>query len=146
MDTKTKFWWQWLVVVTVIVSLFGISMVIMPELIRQFFSLVIFSSPGIIGSFGSPAVSYITLTHGVLGAVMFGWGVALLFILFGSFRRGAREGWLTVAVSVTAWFVPDTIFSLWTGFWMNAILNTIFVLAFAIPLIATYRSFADNRN
>jgi hypothetical protein len=145
MNAKTRFWWQWLVVVTVLITLFGLSMVLMPSIIRQLFSVVILSSPEAIDSFGDPAVAYLTLTQGVLGAVMFGWGIALLFVLFGSFRRGLKEGWLTVAVSVAAWFISDTAFSLWTGFWQNAALNTIFLLAFAVPLLTTYPSFAMNK-
>jgi hypothetical protein len=37
--------------------------------------------------------------------------------------------------------VPDTTVSLWTGLWPNAVLNTVFGLAFAVPLVATRGSF-----
>ena len=47
------------------------------------------------------------------------------------------EGWNLIATPVVAWFIPDTAFSLWTGFWQNAVLNAVFALLFAIPLIAT---------
>ena len=53
----------------------------------------------------------------------------------------SREGWFTITVSVLAWFIPDTAFSLWSGFWQNAVFNTVFVVLFAIPLAATYRAF-----
>ena len=76
---------------------------------------------------------------------MFGWGVALLFVLLGPFRRGSREGWLTLTVSLLAWFVPDTAFSLWSGFWQNAALNAIFAVLFAVPLGATYHAFDEKR-
>lgn len=121
------------------ILLLGISMVLAPGSNHQLLGLLLFASPDAITAFEAPAVSYITLVHGVLGAVLFGWGVALLFVLLGPFRRGAREGWLTFAVSIVAWFVPDTAFSLWTGFWQNAVLNGVLALAFAIPLAATYR-------
>jgi hypothetical protein len=45
------------------------------------------------------------------------------------------------AVSAAAWLVPDTVFSLWTGFWRNAVLNSVIALLFVIPLAATYRLF-----
>ena len=32
------------------------------------------------------------------------------------------EGWQIIAVSVAAWFIPDTTFSLWSGSWQNAVL------------------------
>jgi integral membrane sensor domain MASE1 len=39
-----------------------------------------------------------------------------------------------VAVSL---FVPDTLYSLASGFWPNAVLNSVFALVFALPLWAT---------
>jgi len=134
------FWWRWLVVVTVGVILFGLGMVLAPSFTRSFFGLLLFSSSDRIDAFGGPAVAYITLVHAVLGAMMFGWGIALLFIVLGPFRRGSSEAWLTSTVSLVAWFVPDTLFSLWSGFWQNAALNAVFIVLFAIPLSATYGS------
>jgi hypothetical protein len=139
------FWFRWLRVVIVGVMLFGISMILSPDLIRQFFSLLFYASAnGIESQFGTGAVAYITLVHGVLGAVMFGWGVALLLVLLGPFQRGSREGWLILSVSVAVWFVPDTLFSLWTGFWQNAVLNLVFAFLFAIPLVATHGLFKND--
>ncbi len=68
---------------------------------------------------------------------MFGWGVALLCILLGPFRRGSREAWLTLVVSLAAWLIPDTTLSLWSGFWQNAVLNVVLAVLFAVPLAAT---------
>jgi hypothetical protein len=122
------------------VMLFGLSMVVAPCLTKRLFSLLLFSSSGAIGSFGELAVSYIGLVHGVLGSVMFGWGIILLLVLLGPFRRGSREAWLTISVSLAAWFIPDTIFSLWSGYWQNAVLNAAFAILFVVPLAATYRA------
>jgi multisubunit Na+/H+ antiporter MnhC subunit len=134
------FWWRWLVVVTLGVMAFGLSMVLAPDLIRKAFGLLVFSSSAGLDAFGGPANEYIMMVHAVLGAVMFGWGVALLFVLFGPFRSGSFHGWLTLCVSLSAWFVPDTAYSLWSGFWQNAVLNTAMAILFAIPLAATYRA------
>ena len=71
---------------------------------------------------------------------MVGWGVALLLIVRGPLRRDLREGWTIVTVSVLAWFLPDTSFSLISGFGQNAVLNLVFLVLFAVPLIATYRA------
>ena len=139
-EGRARFWWHWLIAVTVGVLLFGASMVLAPGFTRQFFGVLLFSSPEAIADYGEPAVAYITLVHGVLGAVMFGWGFALLFIVLGPLRRGSHDAWLTLAVSVAAWFIPDTAFSLLTGFWQNAALNIVFAVLFLIPLTATYRT------
>lgn len=140
------FWFRWLVVVIGGAMLFGISMILAPGFIRQLLSRLVYSSAyGIESRFGTAAVAYITLVHGVLGAVMFGWGMALLMVLLGPFRRGSREGWLILSLSVAVWFIPDTLFSLWTGFWQNAVFNLLFALLFAIPLAATYGAFRNGR-
>jgi hypothetical protein len=134
-------WFYWLLLVVFGVMFAGISMILAPGQIRQAFSSLLYDSAGAIDSgFSAPAVAYITLLHGVLGAVMFGWGAALLLVLLGPFRRASREGWMVFAVSVAAWFIPDTLFSLWTGFWQNAVLNSVSALLFAIPLAATFKA------
>ncbi len=40
-------------------------------------------------------------------------------------------------LSVFAWYVPDTSYSLLSGYWQNALLNTVFLALFAVPLLAT---------
>lgn len=135
-----SFWWIWLVCVTAIVMLFGMSMIGLPGLLRQLFSLLLYGTPLQMASWETGAVAYVTLMHGVLGATMAGWGTALMFLLFGPFRQGKAMGWWGVAISLIAWFIPDTFFSLWAGFWQNAGLNMVFILLYALPLAATCRS------
>lgn len=137
-------WYRWLLVAVWILMIFGLSMVLVPDWIRRFFSLMVYgSSTAIESRFSTAANSYVTLVHGVIGAVMFGWGLTMLLALRGLFRRGEALGWQLIAWPLVAWFVPDTAFSLYTGFWQNAVLNTGFALLFAIPLIATRRVFLD---
>ena len=132
-------WWRWLLAVSVGVMVFGIGMVLLPGLTRQFFGLLAFSSSEGLSTFSRPAVTYITLAHGIIGAVMFGWGTAMLLIVLGPLRRASFHAWLALAIPVAAWFIVDTTLSLWLGFWHNTILNTVFLVLFAIPLAATYR-------
>ena len=135
----STFWVSWLSVVAVGVMLFGLALVVAPAAARQGFSLLVYRDAQHISSFGDAAVQYIGLAHAVLGSVMFGWGVALLLVVRGQFARGSRLAWQVIGFSVAAWFVPDTVFSLWSGFWQNAMLNLIFVVLFSVPLVATYR-------
>lgn len=144
-ETPSPFWLRWLLAATLGVMAFGLVLVHAPGLALQGFSLLVYANAGRIATFGMDAVAYIALVHAVLGSVMFGWGVALLFVVRGLFARGAPEGWHIVAVSVAAWFIPDTAFSLWSGFWQNAMLNAAFIVVFAVPLAATYRVFHGKR-
>ena len=129
------FWWFWLLVVSGGVVAAGLVMLLAPGLTRLLFSLLLFASPVTIDRFGQQAVGYATLTHGVLGAVLFGWGVMLLAIVAGPLRRQSREAWTTCAISVAAWFIADTGFSLATGFWQNAVLNGVLAILFGLPLV-----------
>jgi len=140
MEGRVLFWWRWLVVVTIGIVGFGLSLVVAPDLARRGFGLLVYSSSDGIDKLGARAVEYIDLAHGVLGAVMVGWGVVLLFALFGPFRHGSRDGWRALVASLAIWFVVDTTISLWTGFWQNAVLNAVIAVLYAVPLAATYRS------
>jgi len=138
-------WSSWLLVLGTSVMIFGLALVLAPGLAREGFSLLVYADAHRISNFGAEAVAYVSLVHAVLGAVMTGWGVVLLFTIRGLFSRGVRLGWQIVAASVAAWFIPDTAFSLWSGFWQNAVLNLILLVLFAVPLAATYRYFHETR-
>jgi hypothetical protein len=144
-ELPSTFWLRWLLVTTTGVMAFGLALVFAPDLARQGFSLLVYADTVRITTFGADAVAYISLLHAVLGSVMFGWGVALLLVIRGLFARGVSDGWLIIAVSVVLWFVPDTAYSLWSGFWQNALLNVVFIILFGVPLAATYRAFHGTR-
>lgn len=145
MDRRFLFWWRWLVVATGIVFLFGLSLVVLPGLAQKAFNLLYFSSTQGNTEFAEDAVDYITFVCAVLGAVMCGWAITLLYAIFGPFRHRLIEGWRMVAVPMLVWFIPDTAFSLYSGFWQNAVLNTVLLVLFAIPLVATYKVFHPHR-
>ena len=138
-------WVSWLSSVSLGVMAFGLALVLVPPLANTGFSLLLYADAGHIAAFGAPAVRYISLVHAVLGAVMFGWGALLFLLARGMFARGERDAWRIIVISLAAWFVPDTAFSLWSGFWQNAVLNFAFIVLFVVPLAATYRVFHETR-
>lgn len=140
-DPPSTFWVNWLTAVAAGVSVFGLTLVLLPDLASAGFSLLVYADAARISSFGSEAAAYIALAHAVLGSIMVGWGAALVVIVRKIFAQGYKIGWTIVAASVGAWFVPDTIYSIWSGFWPNAVLNAVFLVLFAIPLLATRKSY-----
>lgn len=144
MSSSQLLWWRLLVAVTTGLMMFGLILVVLPNLTLQGFSLMVYASAAHLNSFGHEAVAYISLVHAVLGAVMFGWGIVLMFLAVGPLHRGSRDAWRMFVISLAAWFIPDTAYSLLSGFWHNAVLNVSFALMFAIPL-AALRSFATNK-
>lgn len=80
------------------------------------------------------AARYIAFTYSVIGAVIAGWGALLLWLGLGPLARGERWAWNAAAASVGIWYGLDSSVSLAWGYWQNAALNTVFMLAFASPL------------
>lgn len=141
MNSSTKpslLWVGWLLAVSIGVSLFGLVLVAAPSLARQGFSLLVYADAAHIDSFGGAASQYVSLAHAVLGGVMVGWGASLFLTVRSLLASGSRLGWRIVTLSVAAWFIPDTAYSLWSGFWQNAVLNLVFLVLFAVPLAAVY--------
>lgn len=133
-----RLWIHWLLAVTAGVVGFGLVLVLAPALTRQGFSWLVYASPGRLDDFGPEAARYIGLAHAVIGGVMVGWGAALFYLTRHLLARGSRHAWNALALSVGAWFVPDTAYSLLSGYWQNAVLNTIFLVLFAVPLAALW--------
>lgn len=133
----SNFWINWLLAASAGVVAFGLVLVLAPTLTAQGFSLLVYASPDRISGFGPEQVRYIGLVHAVLGGVMVGWGTALFLVTKALLAGGSRVGWNIVALSLATWFVPDTAYSLLSGFWQNAVLNSVFLCLFAIPLWAT---------
>lgn len=131
-----KLWINWLTVVSAGVIAFGLLLVLAPGLVRQGFSLLVYAAPTSIDSFGDEQVRYVSLAHAVIGGVMVGWGVAMLYVVRSLLAKGWSEGWYVITMSVAAWYIPDTAYSILSGFWQNAILNTVFLLLFSAPLWA----------
>lgn len=73
----------------------------------------------------------------VLGAVTIGWSLTLLAAVQAAHQLGdqARSVWILITSSVVVWYVIDTALSLATGFGLNAIPNTLFLMAFLLPII-----------
>jgi hypothetical protein len=140
MDDRLLFWSRWLQVCSVLVFLFGSAFMVLAGAVQVLFETLYFE-PVTEATLDADAAAYSAFMQGVMGAVMVGWSVLLFYVSRGGFRRGEPEAWKMLAVSLGVWFVVDTLFSLWSGYWQNAILNTTLLILFGIPLVATYGTF-----
>jgi len=135
------FWINWLTYTAEFTVLFGLFMVLAPGLTQQAFGLLIFQDAAQLSAFDSQATAYTELAHAVMGSVMVGWG-ALIFMLVRKLNvKDAKETCRMITISVLLWYVPDTAFSLHSGFWQNAVLNTGFAVLYAVPLMALKKHF-----
>jgi hypothetical protein len=143
MDGRLLFWSRWLQAGSLLVLVIGLAFVLAAGPVQELFESLYFV-PVTGETLSQEAAAYAAFLQGVLGAVMVGWSVLLFYVARGPFRRGEPEAWRMLLASLAAWFVADTLFSLWTGYWQNAILNAGLAIVFVIPLAATYRRFRDD--
>lgn len=140
-DARALFWWRWLLVASMTLTLFGLALLALPRTMQTFFNLLMFGTTWQPPAFGIEAAGYIGFVFSILGAVLTGWGVLLLYAIYWPFRQGRREGWQMIALSIAACFVPAMTLSLGNGLWQNAALSLLVAAMFAIPLAATWKTF-----
>ena len=100
------------------------------------FGLMVYGDPGFPAGFSSEAKDYIQLAHAVMGAVMVGWFLTLRWVVAAA-EHGTPGAWRAAVGAFAAWFVLDTGYSLASGFWPNAVLNTAVAALFAPGFAAT---------
>lgn len=122
----------------------GLTFVLAPSLTLSFFDWMVYG-----GTSASPVPPdmmegetrrYAGFIYQVLGAVIFGWAVALWLIVRGPDANNP-DNWAvrSFALSFGAWFVVDTAMSLAMGFWQNAVFNTLFGVGAAATWLAWRR-------
>jgi hypothetical protein len=132
-----QFWRKWLIVVTGVMIIFGFDLVVLTKPLIGIFNTLYFPNIDATQALSSDANQIITFLYGVLGAVMVGWGCTILMMVLGWFREGERGAWNSIAVSLLIWFVIDSSFSIYAGAPANAVFNLVFLVLFAVPLVAT---------
>ena len=91
--------------------------------------------------FGNPLPEVMDAHHrfgfGLMGAVSIGWGLTF-WVLFKALAvidtTHAGSIWRKLTWAVIVWYVVDGYISIATGFWMNAVSNTVLLALYLIPL------------
>lgn len=139
------FWRRWLLVVSVALMALGAAMVALgfaptkpagDPVIAAFFA-------GKLPAGG--AAAFFGWAFAVWGSTIIGWGLTIFFVARYAFAREEAWAWWALTSSVLVWYPIDTYASLAFGIPFNAALNTVFLLAVALPLAATWRYFRAAR-
>ena len=134
----SKDWQNWLSAWAILVTVFGLVLAGGAFAETDGLTTMLFTL------FGNPLPSDIDAHHrfaiGLMGAVTMGWGLTY----YGAFRAlhaldpaTAAPIWRYLLLTGSVWFVIDSAISIATGFWMNAVSNTVFIVLFMIPLFKT---------
>jgi hypothetical protein len=73
----------------------------------------------------------------VLGAVTIGWSVTLMAAIQAANQLETHVSqpiWALITAAIVTWYIIDSSLSIATGFWLNAVSNTIISAAFLIPI------------
>ena len=75
----------------------------------------------------------------LMGAVTLGWAVSLYAAIRAADLLGERGQpiWRMLTAGVVGWYIVDSALSVATGFGLNAASNTIFLIAFLWPVLAS---------
>jgi hypothetical protein len=135
-----KFWYRWLIVVTITIIVFGLYIALCNQTFLFFPFIKLINTvynvePSLLQS---PFVKWI---FGMLGATMIGWGITIWFILHNSFSHKQAWAWKALLFSTLWWFTIDSYISIITGAIFNFALNGIILISFIIPLIMTFKKF-----
>ena len=140
-----SFWQKWLLIVSIIISLFGIYIALFNQtflfnlLLIDKVNTTFFSASGI----SSDVIIFQKWIYGVLGATVFGWGIFLSFIAHYPFKRKEKWAWNCFLTGIICWFVMDTSISVYFGVIVNAIFNTVLFLGIIIPLVFSRKNFVN---
>lgn len=89
----------------------------------------------IMGGVHPPMDAPLRFAVGLLGAVTLGWGFTLLTVTSVSHRLDTLVAcalWRRLTATMLVWYVVDSMISIATGFALNAVSNTVFVIVFAV--------------
>jgi len=134
-----KFWQKWLLVSGIIVSIFGISMVLNINS-EKFNSLI---DPAFWGN-ETPNIqvrNFQQWVYGVLGATMAGWGILIAFIAAIPFKKKEKWSRNCIIAGILSWYILDTFISLKANVEFNAIGNTVLVIIILMPIFFTFTKF-----
>jgi hypothetical protein len=80
-------------------------------------------------------------SYAVTFATMAGWGACLAVLIYSGFATHQAWVWWSIAAGVAIWFPLDTARSLYHRVYPNAAGNALFLVAFGVPLAATFGEF-----
>jgi hypothetical protein len=132
----SSFWQKWLTAWCAAVGLFGVilaggALESTSAPIRTIFSIL--NGPGQLDL--NPHMQF---SLAILGAVTFGWSLTLMAAIQAANlleKQASRPIWIWITVSLVSWYIIDSLLSIATGFWLNAVSNTIFLATFLIPIL-----------
>ena len=141
------FWSRWILFLSIFLIIYGLAMVFVPKTMNHTFvgPLLFGNNEYLLIKFVSidePEATFHNILSGLLGTVTIGWAIQMAWIAYQPFREGETWAWNSLTMSVCAWAVFEFYFKLTDGIsGVGLFAHFGLLVAFAIPLLVTYRNF-----
>ena len=138
-------WSRWIGFLCVLLVIYGLAMVFVPRVMNSALVGPLLYHDGVLRTAFSrvaePESIFLNVLNGLLGAVTIGYAILIGWIAFEPFRKGESWAWNAIATSVIAWAALEGYVKLANGLGVWSLAHTGLLVAFGIPLLATYRYF-----
>lgn len=131
-----KFWYTWLKVVATFSIVMGALLAMFNHtdlfrVVNEKLEVIYFTETIITAEIASLQYWLVSL----IGAVLAAWGVLIYFLILYPLKKKQMWAWNAIVISLATWFVFDTWASIKWGAEFNLIMNIIFMLQYAAPLL-----------
>lgn len=132
----TDFWRSYFTLWSLFIIVFGFVLVGAGLTATDGIATLIF---GIVGATDIAWTPVLRFAVALMGAVTLGWGMTLLVAIRAAIALGDQGPavWRGILLAMMVWWVLDSAMSVATGFWLNAVSNSLIVAAFVIGLIGS---------
>jgi hypothetical protein len=141
------FWSRWIKFLSFFLIVYGLAMVFVPQMMnRTLVGPLLYGNNEVLRSefvsVGEPEAAFLNVLSGLLGTVTIGWAIQMAWIAHKPFLNSERWAWNSLAMSVCVWAALEFYFKLTDGITGPGLFAHFgLLIAFAIPLLATYRYF-----
>ena len=133
----SSLWRNWLTAWSVVVVIFGLVLAGAGLEPTDGVAEALLSIMGPSGAFEwTPHLRFATA---LMGAVTMGWGLTFFAVFGAANRLGDQAGpvWRLLTLALVVWFVIDSVLSVATGFWLNAVSNAGLLTGYLVPVLAS---------
>ena len=142
---RPVFWSRWIAFLSLFLIIYGLAMMFVPQTMNSTLVGPLLYHDDVqrkaFAAMAEPDMTFFNIINGLLGTVTIAYAILIGWIALVPFRKGERWAWNALAMSVTVWAMLEGYLKLsyGLGVWSQAHLGL--VVAFGIPLLATYRNF-----
>ena len=145
--TVPSFWLRWIQLLCLMLILYGVAMVVAPQMMNsRLIGPILYQSGSLHNAFttlAGPDQTFVNVLNGLIGAVTMGYAILLGWVTLEPFRKGETWAWNAITIGLVVWAILEAYVKLINGLGIQSFLHFGLLVAFGIPLVATYRMFHE---